>query len=282
MRRRPALRLDAAAEEAAEAEEAQEQGGGVAQEQGGGAKEQGSSQGSSHGSSISTVERGAEGEAEAEGEAAAAEAEGEAAAAEAEAGQTRGLVADEPPRATEALDGNSPPPVDAGSAPAIGPCRPAPVAVADPVGALRAAAAARGLQLESHTGRSLDETGEATARELLSMVEANMSGYSDWDAFERRREMLNPRTKLFVLRSAREGGGGAARGAAPDEGRGVGRRTRVSGGCVAEAPAAASDEGSELVGFVSFRFMTQETVRLEITTHVVYRRLLTDDGGHFS
>jgi len=81
----------------------------------------------------------------------------------------------------------------------------------------------------------------AVAEELLALVSSNMSGFSDWDhqheRDDRRAEMVNPRTRVLVLRS--------------------------------------EDDGT-LVGFAAYRCMSQETVAvaylLELQLDVRHRR----------
>ena len=117
--------------------------------------------------------------------------------------------------------------------------------VGDPVQRLRAAAALKALTLELFGGsRTVGETHPlppAVADELLALVASNMSGFSDWDhqheLDDRRAEMTNPRTRVLVLRS---------------------------------------EEDGALVGFASYRCMSQETVAvaylLELQLDVRHRR----------
>lgn len=115
----------------------------------------------------------------------------------------------------------------------------------DPAQRLRAAAALKALTLELFGGsRTVGETRPlppAVAEELLALVASNMSGFSDWDhqheRDDRRAEMINPRTRMLVLRS---------------------------------------EEDGALVGFASYRCMSQETVAvaylLELQLDVRHRR----------
>ena len=115
----------------------------------------------------------------------------------------------------------------------------------DPAQRLRAAAALKALTLELFGGsRTVGETRPlppAVAEELLALVASNMSGFSDWDhqheRDDRRAEMINPRTRVLVLRS---------------------------------------EEDGALVGFASYRCMSQETVAvaylLELQLDVRHRR----------
>ena len=117
--------------------------------------------------------------------------------------------------------------------------------VGDPAQRLRAAAALKALRLELFGGsRTVGETRPlppAVAEELLALVASNMSGFSDWDhqheRDDRRAEMINPRTRVLVLRS---------------------------------------EEDGALVGFASYRCMSQETVAvaylLELQLDVRHRR----------
>ena len=115
------------------------------------------------------------------------------------------------------------------AAPAIAPAAAAcDTEACDPTQQLRAAAALKGLVLElfggSRTVGEMRPLPPAVAEELLALVASNMSGFSDWDhqheRDDRRAEMVNPRTRMLVLRSA---------------------------------------DGA-LVGFASYRCMSQETV----------------------
>lgn len=133
------------------------------------------------------------------------------------------------------------PAASSAAAPAAAVLSNGPEAVSDPVQELRAAAAAKGLTLQLYGGtRTVGDVRPlppAVAEEMLALVASNMSDFSDWAQGEdRQAEMSNPRTRVLALRAT----------------------------------------GDKLVGFASYRCMSQETVPvaylLELQLDVGFRR----------
>jgi len=146
--------------------------------------------------------------------------------------------------------------------PAATPAAAAPADAEDPGEELKAAAAARGLVSFQYAGtRRCGEVRPlppAVAEELLALAALNMSGFDKEGkevggdatpshlataearaslAAQRREDMLNPRTRVLVLRTASAGATDAA-----------------------TAASISSDGGGELAGFASYRCVSQETV----------------------
>ncbi|KAL1510619.1 hypothetical protein AB1Y20_006920 [Prymnesium parvum] len=162
-----------------------------------------------------------------------------------------------PPPASPSLPCRSPAPLlPPASPPGTPPPPPPPLApspsraaslasTVDPCANLRAAARGKHLRLVECAGGRL---AERERQEALSLVRANMSGYADWEERARLAELTHSNTRLLLLRSAP---------AAPlPAGHAPPRRLRSRG---AEPEVA---DGSRLVGFASFRFVTQACLHI--------------------
>ena len=133
---------------------------------------------------------------------------------------------------------------------------PLPSTPGDPCASLRAAAAAKGLTLSVYTGRSLPEN---LASEAVALAARNVSGYGGWDARQRLADLINPQTRILVLRKPSDVN------APPPLPPTLGRRASRSSSA-AESPAsdaaAAPAPPLTVLGFASFRFVTQETLKV--------------------
>jgi hypothetical protein len=166
-----------------------------------------------------------------------------------------------PPRIAEpsAVDTPSPP------APAQAACgTSASPSTHDPCAALRAAAASKGLTLHVYTGRRLPA---ALASEAVALAERNVGAFGGWDSRQRLADLQHPQTKVLALRLASISGGradGTEVQTVPSSTRRA-SRSRPNASAAADSDnARLADAAAEpaLVGFASFRFVVQETLRV--------------------
>ena len=141
---------------------------------------------------------------------------------------------------------------------------------ADEFGALRARAETLGLTLVKSSGSTLTT---AVAAEAVQLAEQNMLGMPTSDARERLADITHPNTRVLMLRVAKTGASPTTANASHGTGgahsaRSMSRRSQSSkeepaqGKSAMLTSAASSGASSELAGFVSYRFVTQETLKL--------------------
>ena len=127
-----------------------------------------------------------------------------------------------------------------------------------------------GLWLEVHTGRSVPE---ALGREALALAARNMEGISTVDRRRREADLMHPQTKLLLLRRAVDPTAhGQAQASDPpcrrsrsrhsDSGCGSSSRGPAATGERADVDRRAGDNCRSVVGYASFRHVTQETLRV--------------------
>jgi ribosomal protein S18 acetylase RimI-like enzyme len=139
----------------------------------------------------------------------------------------------------------------------------------DPLRALRHAALEKGLVLEVHSGRNLPERLRA---EAIDLARRNVSAMSGWDARQRDADLSHSQSRILLLRRPDQTSVGDGASPQPPPPRRSRSRELAALGGGAGAGTASSGAASgvdqplagptSVVGFASYRFVTQETLRI--------------------
>ena len=122
-----------------------------------------------------------------------------------------------------------------------------PPAVADPCGRLHRAVQSSGLRLQTWTGSFISAD---TAKQAIKLVERSMAAFDGWDAEQKMSELTHPATRILILCPASAGSADSSGGTHSQQ-----RQSRSSH----ETPSPVL---GNIAGFASYRFVTQETLKV--------------------
>ena len=150
----------------------------------------------------------------------------------------------------------------------------APLQTDHPCDSLRALASRKGLELEVYSGRTMPDD---LAAEAVALAQANMQSLSGWNARQRASDLGHTQTKILVLRRPLAPSVSASTArceSLPPRASRSRRRAHVAAastelgvelevglGALGTRGGAPSTPSS-VAGFASFRFVTQETLRV--------------------